>query len=63
MLETSILKELVSHRDSKGIIEFLGYVPTFTHQLEYSKNSVEDYNCTRNMDGLKERLGVMQKSS
>ncbi|MDO6632825.1 hypothetical protein [Bacillus thuringiensis] len=57
LLETSILKELVSHRDSKGIIEFLGLCTHFTHQLEYSKNSVEDYNCTRNMDGLKERLG------
>ncbi|MCQ6342620.1 hypothetical protein NPM06_23865 [Bacillus cereus] len=57
LLETSILKELVSHRDSKGIIEFLRLCTHFTHQLEYSKNSVEDYNCTRNMDGLKERLG------
>ncbi|MGH0417813.1 hypothetical protein [Bacillus cereus] len=57
LLETPILKELVSHRDSKGIIEFLGLCTHFTHQLEYSKNSVEDYNCTRNMDGLKERLG------
>lgn len=57
LLETSILKELVSHRDSKGIIEFLGLCTHFTHQLEYSKNSVEDYNCTRKMDGLKERLG------
>ncbi|WP_242325634.1 hypothetical protein [Bacillus cereus group sp. BfR-BA-01353] len=57
LLETSILKELVSHRDSKGIIEFLGLCTHFTHQLEYSKNSVEDYNCTRNMDGLKKRLG------
>lgn len=57
LLETSILKELVSRRDSKGIIEFLGLCTHFTHQLKYSKNSVEDYNCTRNMDGLKERLG------
>ncbi|MCQ6529806.1 hypothetical protein [Bacillus mycoides] len=57
LLETSILKELVSHRDSKGIIEFLNLCTHFTHQLEYSKNSVEDYYCTRNMDGLKERLG------
>ncbi|WP_144507415.1 hypothetical protein [Bacillus mycoides] len=57
LLETSILKELVSRRDSKGIIEFLGLCTHFTHQLEYSKNSVEDYYCTRNMDGLKERLG------
>ncbi|SFD18215.1 hypothetical protein SAMN04488168_12326 [Bacillus sp. 491mf] len=57
LLETSILKELVSHRDSKGIIEFLNLCTNFTHQLEYSKNSVEDYYFTRNMDGLKERLG------
>ncbi|MDF9530632.1 hypothetical protein [Bacillus cereus] len=57
LLETSILKELVSHRDSKGIIEFLNLCTNFTHQLEYSKNSVEDYYFTRNMDGLKKRLG------
>ncbi|OUB96091.1 hypothetical protein BK784_20070 [Bacillus thuringiensis serovar medellin] len=57
LLETSILKELVSHRDSKGIIEFLGLCTHFTHQFKNSKNSVEDYSCVRNMDGLKERLG------
>ncbi|PEK69600.1 hypothetical protein [Bacillus pseudomycoides] len=57
LLETSILKELVSHRDSKGIIEFLNLCTNFTHKLEYSKNSVEDYSFVRNMDGLKERLG------
>ncbi|PRD06733.1 hypothetical protein CQ058_29510 [Bacillus sp. MYb56] len=57
LLETSILKELVSHRDSKGIIEFLGLCTNFTHQFKYSKNSVEDYSFFRNMDGLKERLG------
>lgn len=57
LLETSILKELVSHRDNKGIIEFLNLCTNFTHQLEYSKNSVEDYYFTRNMDGLKKRLG------
>ncbi|PEZ26958.1 hypothetical protein CN345_24625 [Bacillus thuringiensis] len=57
LLETSILKELVSHRDSKGIIEFLGLCTHFTHQFKNSKNSVEDYSCVRNMDGLKKRLG------
>lgn len=57
LLETSILKELVSHRDSKGIIEFLGLCTHFTHRFKNSKNSVEDYSCVRNMDGLKERLG------
>ncbi|MGE6617587.1 hypothetical protein [Bacillus mycoides] len=57
LLETSILKELVSHRDSKGIIEFLGLCTHFTHQFKNSKNSFEDYSCVRNMDGLKERLG------
>lgn len=57
LLETSILKELVSHRDSKGIIEFLGLCTHFTHQFKNNKNSVEDYSCVRNMDGLKERLG------
>ncbi|MEC5241108.1 hypothetical protein P9C03_27825 [Bacillus mycoides] len=57
LLETSILKELVSHRDSKGIIELLNLCNNFTRELEYSKNSVEDYSFVRNMDGLKERLG------
>ncbi|OQR53376.1 hypothetical protein [Bacillus sp. CDB3] len=57
LLETSILKELVSHRDSKGIIEFLGLCTHFTHQFKYSKNSVEDYSFVRNMDSLKKRLG------
>lgn len=57
LLETSILKELVSHRDSKGIIEFLRLCTHFTHQFKYSKNCVEDYSFVRKMDGLKERLG------
>ncbi|MDR4329615.1 hypothetical protein [Bacillus pseudomycoides] len=57
LLETSILKELVSHRDSKGIIEFLGLCNNFTRDLIYSKNSFEDHSFVRNMDGLKERLG------
>ena len=57
LLETSILKELVSHRDSKGIIEFLGLCTHFTHQFKYSKSSVEDYSYVRKMDSLKERLG------
>ncbi|HDR4948838.1 TPA: hypothetical protein QCR51_005456 [Bacillus cereus] len=57
LLETSILKDLVSHRDSKGILEFLNLCTHFTHQQKYSKDSVESYACTRKMDGLKKRLG------
>lgn len=58
LLETSILKELVSHRDSKGIIELLSLCNNFTRELKYkSKDSVEEYTFARNMDGLKKRLG------
>ncbi|MCQ6305653.1 hypothetical protein [Bacillus cereus] len=58
LLETSILKELVSHRDSKGIIELLNLCNTFTRELKFkSKDSIEKYTLPRNMDGLKERLG------
>ncbi|MCM3736516.1 hypothetical protein M3215_11935 [Bacillus cytotoxicus] len=58
LLETSILKELVSHRDSKGIIELLNLCNNFTRELKYkSKDSVEEYTFSRNMDSLKERLG------
>ncbi|ANS52402.1 hypothetical protein BT246_71120 (plasmid) [Bacillus thuringiensis] len=58
LLETSILKELVSHRDSKGIIELLNLCNTFTRELKFkSKDSIETYTLPRNMDGLKERLG------
>ncbi|MED1107675.1 hypothetical protein [Bacillus paramycoides] len=57
LLETSILKELVSHRDSKGIIELLNLCNDFTRKLAYSKNSVEEYTSPRNMKEFKERLG------
>lgn len=58
LLETSILKELVSHRDSKGIIELLNLCNTFTRELKFkSKDSIKKYTLPRNMDGLKERLG------
>ncbi|OOR74174.1 hypothetical protein BLX06_15345 [Bacillus cereus] len=58
LLETSILKELVSHRDSKGIIELLNLCNNFTRELEFkSKDSIEKYTLPRNMDGLKKRLG------
>ncbi|MEK4677684.1 hypothetical protein LW858_31570 (plasmid) [Bacillus cereus] len=58
LLETSILKELVSHRDSKGIIELLNLCNNFTRELELkSKDSIEKYTLPRNMDGLKKRLG------
>ncbi|AXY11518.1 hypothetical protein CUC43_33630 (plasmid) [Bacillus thuringiensis LM1212] len=58
LLETSILKGLVSHRDSKGIIELLNLCNNFTRELKFkSKDSIEKYTLPRNMDGLKERLG------
>ncbi|MDP1459837.1 hypothetical protein [Bacillus wiedmannii] len=58
LLETSILKELVSRRDSKGIIELLNLCNNFTRELKFkSKDSIEKYTLPRNMDGLKERLG------
>lgn len=58
LLETSILKELVSHRDSKGIIELLNLCNNFTRELKFkSKDSIEKYTLPRYMDGLKERLG------
>ncbi|PGH84980.1 hypothetical protein CN899_10105 [Bacillus thuringiensis] len=58
LLETSILKELVSHRDSKGIIELLNLCNNFTREFEFkSKDSIEKYTLPRNMDGLKKRLG------
>ncbi|HHK5536417.1 TPA: hypothetical protein ACQUHH_004941 [Bacillus mobilis] len=58
LLETSILKELVSRRDSKGIIELLNLCNNFTRELKFkSKDSIEKYTLPRNMDGLKKRLG------
>ncbi|MFB5553136.1 hypothetical protein ACE41B_29470 [Bacillus cereus] len=58
LLETSILKELVSHRDSKGIIELLNLCNNFTRELKFkSKDSIGKYTLPRNMDGLKKRLG------
>ncbi|MFD0769036.1 hypothetical protein ACFQZ1_09035 [Bacillus sp. CGMCC 1.60114] len=58
LLETSILKELVSHRDSKGIIELLNLCNNFTRELKFKSNdSIEKYTLPRNMDSLKERLG------
>lgn len=63
LLETSILKELVSRRDNKGIIELLSLCNNFTRELKYKskasikEDSIEEYTLTRNMDSLKERLG------
>ncbi|MEJ9126723.1 hypothetical protein P4I92_24030 [Bacillus cereus] len=63
LLETSILKELVTHRDNKGIIELLNLINAFTRALDKDRNkySVEDYTLTRAMKTLKVRLGRSAK--
>lgn len=59
LLETSILKELVKHRDNKGIILLLNLFNAFTRGLAGDKNqySLEEYSITRKMEYLKETLG------
>ena len=58
LLETSILKNLVSQRDSKGILLLLELCNSFTREL-WQKNlsTIEDYSIVRKMKFLKERLG------
>ena len=58
LLETPILKNLVSQRDSKGILLLLELCNSFTREL-WQKNlsTIEDYSIVRKMKFLKERLG------
>ncbi|MBC6975105.1 MULTISPECIES: hypothetical protein [Bacillus] len=57
LLDTNILRELVTHRDRKGIYLLLDLCNNFTHKLyKYSYESVEQYTVERNMDTLKTYL-------
>lgn len=57
LLDTNILRELVTHRDRKGIYLLLDLCNNFTHELyKYSYESVEQYTVERNMDTLKTYL-------
>lgn len=58
LLETSILKELVTHRDNKGIIQLLKLCNSFTRGIDkyHNQYSIEEFSLTRLMKGLKEKL-------
>ncbi|MCR6784314.1 hypothetical protein, partial [Bacillus thuringiensis] len=58
LLETKILKQLVSHRDSKGILLLLELCNTFTRKLGgENRESIENFEVTRTMKYLKKTLG------
>jgi len=58
LLETKVLKQLVSHRDSKGILLLLELCNTFTRKLgQENKDTIEQFIATRTMSYLKEKLG------
>ncbi|MES1053685.1 hypothetical protein FOA24_32800 [Bacillus thuringiensis] len=58
LLDTKILKQLVSHRDSKGILLLLDLCNTFTRKLgQENKEAIEQFVAIRKMSYLKEKLG------
>ncbi|MEH6891608.1 hypothetical protein V7024_18350 [Bacillus sp. JJ864] len=57
LLETTILCELVTHRDRKGIYLLLDLCNNFTHELYKQKHeSIEQYTLVRRMSFLKKYL-------
>lgn len=55
LLDTNILRELVKHRDRKGIYLFLDLCINFTHKLyKESHDDVQQYTVDRTMKKLKE---------
>lgn len=62
LVETTILKDLVSHRDSKGILFLLELCNSFTRKLGLSTFSeIEENFIIRKMFFLKKRLGKNAK--
>ncbi|MGD6955505.1 hypothetical protein ACQCWI_28365 [Bacillus thuringiensis] len=58
LLKTNILKQLVSQRDTKGILLLLELCNTFTRKIgQESKDSIEQFITTRTMKYLKDALG------
>ncbi|MCU5065053.1 hypothetical protein OB986_28085 [Bacillus cereus] len=58
LLKTPILKNLVSQRDSKGILLFLELCNSFTRELWQQKlSNINDYSIDRLMETLKKYLG------
>ncbi|MES1051619.1 hypothetical protein FOA24_20415 [Bacillus thuringiensis] len=61
LLDTNILRELVTHRDRKGIYLLLDLCNNFTHELyKQSHEGVEQYTLTRTMKFLK---GYLKKNA
>ena len=57
LLDTNILRELVRHRDRKGIYLLLDLCNNFAHKLyKYSYEDIEQYTVERRMDTLKTYL-------
>ncbi|QWG92848.1 hypothetical protein [Bacillus mycoides] len=62
LLDTNILRELVTHRDRKGIYLLLDLCNNFTHELyKYGYEDVQQYAVERKMDTLKTYLNKNAK--
>ncbi|WP_410985487.1 hypothetical protein [Bacillus cereus] len=62
LLDTNILRELVTHRDRKGIYLLLDLCNNFTHKLyQYGYKDVQQYTVERTMDTLKTYLNKNAK--
>ncbi|NUC20415.1 hypothetical protein HUC00_28715 (plasmid) [Bacillus mycoides] len=62
LLDTNILRELVTHRDRKGIYLLLDLCNNFTHKLyQYGYEDVQPYTVERKMDTLKTYLNKNAK--
>ncbi|MGU9545894.1 hypothetical protein [Bacillus cereus] len=58
LLDSKVLKQLVSHRDSKGILLLLDLCNTFTRKIGLeNKDQIEKFITHRTMSYLKEKLG------
>lgn len=62
LLDTNILRELVTHRDRKGIYLLLDLCNNFTHKLyQYGYEDVQQYTVERTMNTLKTYLNKNAK--
>lgn len=57
IFNTTVLSELVKHRDRNGLVLLLELFNGFTRELRKKKENLSDYTMIRTMKYLKERLG------
>ncbi|QWI46984.1 hypothetical protein [Bacillus mycoides] len=58
LIQTTILSSLVKARDNRGIMFLLGLINTFSRKIgmEHYKHQIQEFEITRRMDFLKDKL-------